>query len=224
MSRPWGKSSKTIKSPFQHFTFMQFKFSKGRIALSKELSELDRLVLRFVRILDRLEIGYAIISGYIAILFGRSRNTEDVDLFIEEMRFEKFALFWNELEKEGLECINAGSPESAYNDYLKEMLSIRFAVKGTFLPNFELKFPQTKYNRYSLEHRIEVVINKEKLITSEIELQIAFKLKLGSDKDFEDARHLYNIFKESLNRQLLKKQISGLGVEKQARQILWKKA
>ena len=57
----------------------------------------------------------------------------------------------------------------------------------------------------------------------ELELQIAFKLKLGSEKDFEDCRHLYNVFKEYLNISLLKKHISELKVENEAERILWKK-
>jgi hypothetical protein len=60
------------------------------------------------------------------------------------------------------------------------------------------------------------------LITSEIEMQIAFKLKLGSEKDFEDARHLYKVFKEHLNMNKLKSHISELGVEKEAEETLWK--
>ena len=68
-----------------------------------------------------------------------------------------------------------------------------------------------------------MIFNGEKLKTSEIELQIAFKLSLGSDKDFEDARHLYNIFKEHLNTNLLRRQVSELKVEKQAELVLWKK-
>ena len=90
-------------------------------------------------------------------------------------------------------------------------------------PNFELKFPKTRYNAYSLKNKIEVDLAGEKLWASEMELQIAFKLNLGSDKDFEDARHLYNIFKEHLDINLLKRQIVELKVEKQAEKILWKK-
>lgn len=203
---------------------MDFQFEKGRIVFERELSDLDKLVIRFVKILDKLGIDYVIISGYIAILFGRSRNTEDVDLFVEEMPFEKFKMFWAELEKAGFECLNASTAESAFNDYLNERIAIRFAVKGTIIPNFELKFPKTKYNIYSLKHKVEVLLNnKEKLNTSEIELQIAFKLKLGSEKDFEDARHLYKFFKEHLNDYLLKTHISELRVEKEAERILWKK-
>lgn len=202
---------------------MELEYSKNRIKFERELSNLDKLVVRFVKILEKLDIKYAIISGYIAILFGRSRNTEDVDLFIEEMPFEKFSKFWKELDKEGFECINAFDPDSAYKDYLKYSLALRFAEKGMIEPNFELKFPKTKYNTYSLEHRIEVSLNNEKLMTSEIELQIAFKLYLGSEKDFEDARHLYRIFKEKLNMGLLQGHITDLKVEKQAKRILWGK-
>ncbi|MCX6802988.1 MAG: hypothetical protein NTY48_00260, partial [Candidatus Diapherotrites archaeon] len=48
-------------------------------------------------------------------------------------------------------------------------------------------------------------------------------LKLGSDKEFEDAKHLYTIFKEYLDINLLNKQVQELGVTKEAERILWKK-
>ena len=92
---------------------MEFEFSEGKIRFERNLSELDKIVIRFVKILDKIEIDYVIISGYIAILFGRSRNTEDVDLFVEEMSLEKFKRFWEELGKEGFECINESNPERA---------------------------------------------------------------------------------------------------------------
>lgn len=202
---------------------MELEFAKNRIVFERGLSNLDRLVFKFTKTLDGLKIDYVIISGYIAILFGRSRHTEDVDLFIEEMPFEKFLRLWNELGREGFECMNTPKAKEAYNDYLKEKLAIRFAEKGMLQPNFELKFPKTKYNIYSLKNKIEVKLNNNKLMTSEIELQIAFKLNMGSDKDFEDARHLYKIFKEHLDMNLLKKQIKELQAERQAEMVLWKK-
>ena len=139
------------------------------------------------------------------------------------MPFEKFKDLWNVLYKNGFECINTSNSKEAYEEFLKNKTSIRFAEKGEFLPNFELKFPQTKYNQYSLKHKIKILLNGKYLNTSEIELQIAFKLNLGSDKDFEDARHLYKVFKEVLDNPLLKNQIKELGVEKEADDVLWKK-
>ena len=192
---------------------MELEFSRGRIVFNRELSSLDRLVLRFVKILDKTGIDYVIISGYIAILFGRSRNTEDVDLFIGEMPFEKFNALWNELGREGFECINAFSPKSAYNDFLIEMMAPRFAIKGTWEPNFEVKFPKSDLNKYSLKNKIIVEINGERLNTSKMELQIAFKLYLGSDKDIEDAIHLWQIFKGMLNMELFNGFVKRLDVE-----------
>jgi hypothetical protein len=32
-------------------------------------------------------------------------------------------------------------------------------------------------------------------------MQIVFKLSLGSEKDMEDAKHLYELFKENINKE-----------------------
>ncbi len=50
------------------------------IKLDRELNELDLFVLDFVKILEK-QVKYVLISGYVALLFGRSRTTEDVDLY-----------------------------------------------------------------------------------------------------------------------------------------------
>lgn len=198
---------------------MEFEFSRKKIVFNRPLSNLDKLVLRFVKILDREKVDYVIISGYIAILFGRSRHTEDVDLFIEEMPFSKFKSLWNSLEKDGFECINESDPQRAYEEYLMEMIALRFAEKGAFEPNFELKLPKTDLNRYSLENKVIVEINKEQLNTSELELQIAFKLYLGSDKDIEDAIHLWEMFKGRLDQELFYGFVKRLGVEDQVKKL-----
>jgi len=197
---------------------MEFEFSENKIEFERELSNLDRLVIKFTGILDRLEIEYVIISGYIAILFGRSRHTEDIDLFIEEMRFEKFEFLWKELEKEGFECINESNPKIAYNNYLQEKLAIRFAEKGMIQPNFEIKFPKTELNHYSLRTKVVAEINgKETLNTSKMELQIPFKLYLGSNKDIEDATHLWQMFKDKLNMKIFNGFVKRLEVEEKVR-------
>ncbi len=54
------------------------------IRLSKQLNDLDLLVLQFVRILEKYT-DYVIISGYVAILLGRSRGTEDVDVSLSAL-------------------------------------------------------------------------------------------------------------------------------------------
>ena len=53
---------------------MEYELKDNKLTFSRELSELDELVMRFVALLDKTGIKYVIISGYVAILFGRSRQ------------------------------------------------------------------------------------------------------------------------------------------------------
>ena len=51
--------------------------------------------------------------------------------------------------------------------------------------------------------KIKVLIKGEEIFISPLEMQIAFKLSLGSEKDLEDAKHIYEIFREKLNKKEL---------------------
>ncbi|MEK6970984.1 MAG: hypothetical protein AABW68_04860 [archaeon] len=200
---------------------MELDYSPEKIVFNRELSDLDELVLKFVDILHRLDISYVIISGYIAILFGRSRGTEDVDLFVEKIGMDKMSEWWFELEKAGFECLNTDNPTDALNEYLENNTAIRFAVKGTWEPNFEVKFPTSKSSHYSMENKLVVFLNNRKIVTSQIEMQIAYKLLLRGDKDLEDALHLYGLFKDKLDHSLLRLHIQELGVPPERVNVLW---
>lgn len=182
---------------------MEIEFKEDKIIFDRELSLLDSFVLSFTEHLETNNIKYVIISGYVAILFGRSRMSEDVDIFIENISFEKFLKFWLEIEP-SYECLNTGNSYEAYNDYLKNHHAMRIAKKGSFIPNIELKFVKNDLDRYSLENRRHVKIADRSLYLSPLELQIPYKLFLGSEKDIEDARFLFKLFKENLNIALLK--------------------
>ena len=47
------------------------------------------------------------------------------------------------------------------------------------------------------------LLNGKHLFISPLELQISYKLFLGSEKDIEDATYLYNLTKEHLDGELL---------------------
>lgn len=68
----------------------------------------------------------------------------------------------------------------------------------------EVKFPKNELDIWTLENKKKVILNNEILFISPLELQIPFKLFLGSEKDIEDARYLYRLFKDKLNTGLLK--------------------
>ena len=62
---------------------MEFKYTKNEISIKdKTISALDSLVIEFTSILNKYA-KYVIVSGYVAILFGRSRTSEDIDIVVK---------------------------------------------------------------------------------------------------------------------------------------------
>ena len=193
---------------------MEFTFANGEIVYpNKALTVLDKLVIAFV---SKISVKYVIVSGYVAILFGRDRHTEDVDLFIEELDEKEFEKFYDGIVASGeFECFNAESAEDAYDLLTRENSSIRFVEKGSIDPNFEIKFPTNRLHLNSLENSIAVKFGgKTPIKIGPLELQLAYKLKLGSDKDYEDAAHLYEIFREHLDKKKLVGFMTELGINR----------
>jgi hypothetical protein len=185
---------------------LKIEVSKASIKLTKELNDLDNLVIDFVKLLDRNKVKYVLVSGYVSILFGRSRASEDIDIIVRKMPKRRFFVLWKDLLKKNFECIVPDNFESAYDNYLMNHTSIRFAKKGQPIPNIEFMFPKAEdLDNWVLKNGRHVRLNRQVLKISPIELQIAYKLFLASGKDIEDARHLYQLFNEYLNKKLLRK-------------------
>jgi hypothetical protein len=171
---------------------MEF-LDNNSIKLERELNELDKFVLDFVKVLQK-HTNYVLISGYVALLFGRSRGTEDVDLFIEKLDRNKFEDLYQDLLNKGFWALNANSTEELFS-MLNDKLAIRFAKKDDVIPNMEVKFVKDTLDQLTIKNRIKVITNDGELFISKIELQIAYKrFVLKSEKDLEDALYLQNIF------------------------------
>lgn len=181
---------------------MELTFSKDRIILNKNLNALDRFVLEFTTVLEKKKLRFVLISGYVIILFGRNRTSEDVDMFVERLTFVQFEDLWNALTDK-FECINTTNVNDAYHKYIAEGISLRFSKKGKFIPNIEVKFPKVELDTWTLTERKTLLLNGKHLFISPLELQISYKLFLGSEKDIEDATYLYNLTKEHLDGELL---------------------
>ena len=116
---------------------MEIEFKNEEISFKKEISVLDDFTLDFVNVLTKHAVKHVIISGYVAILFGRSRMSEDVDILIEHISYDDFLKLWAELEQT-YECLITSNPDDAYHGYLENHNAIRFAQKGNFIPNMEM--------------------------------------------------------------------------------------
>jgi len=192
---------------------MEYITDKKEIILDKELNNLDKFVLEFTELLEE----YVVVSGYVSILFGRSRMTEDVDLLIPSMQKKEFEDTWNKLLSNGFWCINTSDVNEAF-DMLKEH-AIRFSKENIPIPNMEFKIMKNEIEKFAYENKIKVVIEGKILFISPLELQVAYKLHLGSEKDLEDARYLYNLFKDKIDKQELDYSIEKLGVNDKRRFI-----
>lgn len=200
---------------------MEYDIDKKEIALNRELNNLDRFVIKFCKLLKE----YVIVSGYVSILFGRTRATEDIDLLVPYMKKDEFEKLWKKIYKEGFECINTQDLKEAF-EFLQDH-AIRFFLKSEKpIPNIEFKMIKNELDEYSFQNKIKVIIKNDILFVSSIEMQIAFKLflsadgtadELSSDKDIEDARHLYKIFKDKINKDEMMSLINKLKVEKKIR-------
>lgn len=178
---------------------MDFDYNINHIRLKKELNYLDELIISFKKYLK--DENYSIISGYIAILFGRSRSSEDIDLLVKPMTKEDFLEFWKRINEE-FECINTNDPQDAFENYLQKDIAIRFYKSNIIIPNIEFKFLSTALDHWILDNKLKVDVNSESLFISPLELQIAYKLFLGSEKDIEDAKFLFELFKDQLNEKV----------------------
>ena len=83
-----------------------------------------------------------------------------------------------------------------------------------FIPNVELKFPKIALDKWGIDNKRKVILNDNDLFISPLELQIPFKLYLGTEKDIEDARFLYTLLKENLDIPLLEEFNRKLKIEK----------
>jgi hypothetical protein len=182
---------------------MEIGYSGRQITITEKYTTLlDMFVLNFVNILNGMT-SYVIVSGYVAILFGRSRGTEDIDILIPHMEKETFCTLHRVLLEGGYEFLNAENEDGLY-DMMVNRMGIRIAQKNQVIPNIELKFLKDDIDRCVLRDRLYVRITEGDLCISPLEIQIAYKLFLGSEKDIEDALYLWEIFKDHLDRDYLK--------------------
>lgn len=195
---------------------MKYIKEKKEIILHRELNGLDKFVIDFCKLLE----DYVLVSGYVSILFGRSRATEDVDLLIPKMSFEKFEKVWDRIYKNGFECLNTSNIKKAFS--LIKNQNIRFSKVGKPIPNMEFKLIKNDIHQYSLENKLKVIMKENILFVSPLEMQIAYKLllgKQGNTKDIEDAKHIYELFKENLDNNELKELIKLLDSEEEFKLI-----
>lgn len=187
------------------------EFTGDEVVISREPSDLDRLLLDVVAVLDDVGIEYAAVSGYVAVLFGRARATEDIDVLVERFDETTADELASKLQDAGF--WGSAMPLDRLHGTLADELPFRVAEDGHLVPNVELKFSTDEYDRTSLRETTTVRLAGEEIRIGELELQIAYKLGMGAQKDVEDAIHLYRTAEGNLDTSTLERYVERLGVE-----------
>jgi len=185
-------------------------------------SLLDQFAVDIASFLSKF-FDYAIVGGYVSILFGRSRGTEDIDFIIKPIGSLEKSIFrmYDIMTDSGFWCLNCPNPKYALEVCIPENIRIRIARKDMVIPNAELKLASSETDFISLRDRIRVIMNRNhELYIGPLELNIAYKFYLGSEKDAEDAVHLYCLFEEIIDLEKIKKYIALLGLEVDISEIL----
>lgn len=183
----------------------------GTLNVSREPNQLDELAIAFSDILNRFDIDHVYIAGYVSILAGRARSTEDVDVLIEDIDEATADELVAVLREEGF--WGAAMPLDSMYEMLSNGDNIWVAPEDQVTPHLEVKFARDKFDRASLENAITARIGGETIPIGPLELQIAYKLHLGAQKDLEDAVHLYTLLEQSLSVARLEDWVTRLGVE-----------
>lgn len=176
----------------------------GKIILDRIPSELDKFAVEFLRMLEKYT-DYVVISGYVSILLGRTRSTEDIYVFIKPISKDSLSNLYTELKKNDFWCLNAEDDSEIFS-YLTEKLAVRFAKINTYAPNFEVKFPKDNLDEEVFDDFISVKLSIGEIKISSLERHIAFKnYYLGSKKDEEDALHIEEYFKDKIDLKKINK-------------------
>lgn len=186
------------------------EFRDGELVVEREPNELDTLALAFTAVLDELGIEHVYVAGYVEILTGRARTTQHVDVLLEPLDEPAVDELVDRLEADRM--WGPAMPLGAMFEMLTSGDNIWIAPSDQVIPHLEAKFVRDEADRTSLRDAIVVRIGGSELPIAPFELQIAYKLYLGSQTDFEDAVHLYTLFRETLRTAELERWVEKLGV------------
>lgn len=165
---------------------------------------LSEVCQKFCNVLEK-HCKYVVVSGFLIISLGRSRGTEDIDIIMEKIPFEKFKELHNDLLKNKFGCLQSEKAEEIY-EYLKNNLSVRYIYDKKFLPQIEIKMAMDELDEYQIRTRRKIKSTGVDVYFNSIECNIAFKEELlKSKRDLEDARFLRILYEGKIDEDEVEK-------------------
>lgn len=186
------------------------ELTEETLVVEREPNQLDELARSFSELCEGLGIEHVFVAGYVAILAGRARATQDIDVLLDPADADDVSDLAARLEAEGF--WGPAMPLDEMASVLAAGDTIWVAPDGEMAPHLDVQFGTDRFDRASLDEAITARIDGQSLPIGPLELQIAYKLYLGTQTDREDAAHLYTLFEESLRRERLEAWVDELEV------------
>ena len=187
------------------------ELQNGVLRVDRDPTALDELALDVSAVLSDVGVDHAIVAGYVAVLAGRSRGTEDIDVILGPLSADRASAVADALSDAGF--WGSAMPLSDLHSMLSDGSNLRVAREDEVIPNVELTYATDEFDRASVEDAIIGRIGDRSLPVGPLELGIAYKLFLDTRRDFEDAVHLYTMFDGSLSTEALEEWVEKLDVE-----------
>lgn len=152
---------------------------------------------RLVKYFDENNIPYVVVGGVSVFVLGRSRMTMDVDIILDHTKLNREE-FVNYLRKNNFDASLddfIGFDEESHCTFFYKTGMFRIDVKGIY----------SSLDQESIERAIVGIYNDIKLKISDPVDLILFKLKFGSEQDYEDALAVYIRNKERIDHNFLTK-------------------
>lgn len=187
------------------------EFVEGKLLIDRAPNVHDKLAIEFSTILNELDISHVFVSGYVALLSGRSRSTEDIDVILEEVNEETLDRLVDRLNAAGM--WGPAMPLDSIGDVAGGHIWV--AREGEMIPRLEVNFVGDRFDRASLENRFPARLEQAEveIPIGPLELQIAYKLWMTGKRDFEDALYLHEVFRETLSTSELERWVDELGAQ-----------
>jgi hypothetical protein len=185
----------------------------GDLVVERAPNALDDLAIDFSGLLSERGVDHVFVAGYVAVLTGRPRATNDVDALIEPLSESEVDALVAAMRETGY--WGPAMPLDATFETLDEGTNLRVAPEDQVTPHVALKFVDDEFDDASLEGAIDAHVGGATIPIGSLELQIAYELYLGGQKDLEDAAHPYVLFGETLRRARLEEWVDRLGVADQ---------
>ncbi len=162
---------------------------------------------RLVKYFNSKQIPYVIVGGVSVLVLGRARFTMDIDIILDHTKLDRED-FVNFLGKNNFDAsLNdlEGLDEKSHCTFFYREGMFRIDIKGVY----------SNLEQESIDMAIEGIYNDIKLKIDNPVNIVLFKLKFGSEQDYEDALAVFIRNKERMDIEFLKEKSKKMNISKQ---------